>query len=223
MKGLVRDAIRELALQTPLGRYLGHRYSYMFTPAQLCFLVECIDKTAALPGPILEIGCAAGVTTVWLNKHMDDARIEKSYIALDTFKGFLARDIEYEVSMRGKGTRQADLKRVFASNKRRWVEKTLQRNSVTRVTLIEADASTFDYSAYSDISFALIDVDLYLPVKNSLAKLYPRMAAGGMIVVDDCSGPGIWDGALQAYLEFMESKGLSRRIMHGKLGVIACA
>jgi len=156
---------------------------------------------------------------VWLNKHMDYARIEKPYVAIDTFKGFLKEDIDYEVSNRGKADRLVKLKRAFASNKKSWVERTLQRNGVTRATLIEADASTFDYGPY-EISFALIDVDLYLPVRNSLEKLYPRMAEGGIIVVDDCAGPSIWDGALQAYEEFTDSLHLPRRIVHSKLGVI---
>lgn len=216
---LFRDTIREVLLHTPLGKYLGYRYCYMFSPAQLCFLADCITKTANLKGPIFEIGCAAGVSTVWLNKHMDDTRIEKPYFAIDTFKGFLNEDIEYEASKRGKAAGRAVMKNVFASNKKSWVQRTLHRNDVTRVTLIEADASTFDYGEYSEISFALIDVDLYLPVKNILENLYSRMAEGGIIVVDDCA-PGLWDGALQAYEEFTHSRHLPRQIMHRKLGVI---
>jgi O-methyltransferase len=215
-----RDALREVLLRTPVGWYVGYRYLYMFSPAQLSFLADCITRTASLPGPIFEIGCSAGASTVWLNKHMDYARIEKPYIAIDTFKGFLKEDIAYEVTNRGKADRLVNFTKAFASNKKSWVERTLQRNGVTRATLIEADASTFDYGGYSDVSFALIDVDLYLPVRNSLKELYPRMAAGGIIVVDDCTGPSVWDGALQAYEEFTEGHNIPRRIVHDKLGVI---
>jgi O-methyltransferase len=215
-----RNALREVLLRTPFGRYLGYRYHYMFSPAQLCFLADCITKTAKLAGPIFEIGCAAGITTVWLNKHMDDCGIDKPYFAIDTFKGFANEDIEYEASKRGKSERRTVMKEIFAENKKSWVQKTLDRNDVTRVTLIEADASKFDYGKYRDISFALIDVDLYLPVKKVLERLYPLMAEGGIIIVDDCEGPGLWDGALQAYEEFTRDFSIPFRIEHRKLGVI---
>lgn len=63
-------------------------------------------------------------------------------------------------------------------------------------------------------------MDLYLPVRNSLEKLYPRMEEGSIIIVDDCEGPGLWDGALQAYEEFTHHFNLPFRIEHRKLGVI---
>jgi O-methyltransferase len=219
----LQGALREAMLRTPLGEYIGYRYRHMFSPAQLSFLTECVTRTAGLQGPIFEIGCEAGVTTVWLNKHMDDAGIEKPYVAIDTFKGFLDRDIEYEALRRGKATRRRAFRGAFTLNKKRWVERTLRRNGVTRVTLIEADAGTFDYSRHTGVAFALIDVDLYLPVKYCLAELYPRMADGGIIVVDDCAGPSLWDGALQAYEEFTSHNQLPRRIVHKKLGVIEVA
>ncbi|HJT21834.1 MAG TPA: TylF/MycF/NovP-related O-methyltransferase [Nitrospira sp.] len=215
-----RDAIRDVLIHTPVGQYLGYRYCHMFTPAQLGFLVNCITDTAHLPGPIFEIGCAAGVSTVWLNKHMDDIGIEKPYIAIDTFNGFVEEHIQYEASQRGKDAGRFVMKKVFESNKKKWVERTLKRNAVTRVNLFECDATTFDYGKYKDISFALIDVDLYLPVKEVLDKLYPQMAKGGIIVVDDCIGPGLWDGALQAYDEFTRKINLASEIVHRKLGII---
>lgn len=46
------------------------------------------------------------------------------------------------------------------------------------------------------------------------------MSSGGIIVVDDCKPAELWDGALQAYEEFVEQKGLSNEIAAGKLGII---
>jgi predicted O-methyltransferase YrrM len=112
------------------------------------------------------------------------------------------------------------MRNAFRYNHRSWVAKALALNEVDNVTLIRADASHFDYSAYRDISFALIDVDLYLPVRSALQALFPVMAPGGVIVVDDCLADNMYDGALQAYREFTAAHGLPERITHGKLGVI---
>jgi hypothetical protein len=46
------------------------RYNICFRPADLVFLVKCVDQTAHLNGPILEIGCFAGATAISLNKYL---------------------------------------------------------------------------------------------------------------------------------------------------------
>ena len=212
------EGLKHVIYRTPFAKYLAHRYQDCFTPAQLSFLLECVDRTASLPGPILEVGCFTGVTTVWLNKHLAATGIKKAYVAIDTFQGFLASDLRHEVKVRSKDGRP--MRNAFRYNHRSWVAKALALNEVDNVTLIRADASHFDYSAYRDISFALIDVDLYLPVRSALQALFPVMAPGGVIVVDDCLADNMYDGALQAYREFTAAQGLPERIIHGKLGVI---
>jgi O-methyltransferase len=219
--GFVKSVIKGVLRHTSLAPIVFRRYPYNFTPRQLCFLMGCIDATAALAGPVVEVGCFRGNTTVWLNKHMDDVGIEKQYFAIDTFTGFLEADIRHEVGCRRKSEQAQIIKDAFVSNKKSWVETTLSVNAVKRVTLVQADASALDYTRYSDISLAIIDVDLYLPVKNSLARIYGRMAKGGIIVVDDCAAKDVlWDGALQAYSEFVEGRGIAPEIIHEKLGLI---
>ncbi len=78
------------------------RYPFLVHPAGLAFLCQCIDKTATLKGPIVEIGCAAGHTTIVLNKHMDWLGIEKPYICIDTFRGFPPEHVKFEVEFRSK-------------------------------------------------------------------------------------------------------------------------
>lgn len=194
------------------------RWQYMFNPKQLCYLCSCIDRTAHLPGPILEVGCSYGDTTVWLNKHMDYCGIEKPYIAIDTFSGFTESDLNYEVEERGK---QRDaLKVVFALNNKRWFDKRIHYNGIRRVQSIKADASVFDFSLLHDISFALIDLDLYLPTRRVLERVYDQVADGGIIVVDDCQLDTLWDGSFQAYREFVSSRKLKSKVLLKKLGII---
>lgn len=221
MAMLLKRIVKGSLQHTSLAPLVFRRYSYCFSPRQLAFLIDCIDRTAALPGPILEIGCFDGSTTVWINRHLDDIGVEKPYIALDTFKGFPTADVDHEADHRGKAALRDTIQSAFTANDKRWVETTMRVNRIERVTLVEADASNFDYSRYRDISFALVDVDLYQPVKRSLERIYPLMAKGGIIVVDDCTdAEKLWDGALQAYREFTTDHGLPFQIVHGKLGII---
>ena len=85
----------------------------------------------------------------------------------------------------------------FARNNRDWFDKATAR--FDNVEGHQADASTFDYSSLGTVAFALVDVDLYRPVANSLRALLPVMEPGGIIVVDDTQ---LWTGAvLRDFLE----------------------
>ena len=210
---VLRDLDYVTHLQPPT---LFHRYEYQFSPAQLAFLCSCIDRTASVDGAIVEIGVADGCTTVFLNKHVSASDLDKPYVAIDTFSGFTDTDVRYEQDRRGK-TGSFD---AFRTNRKRWFDRTMSINGITRVRSYESDAAAFDYERIGPISFALIDVDLYLPVRSSLARVWPVMAPGGLIVVDDCK-QGSWaDGAYQAYREFSEDIGIEPRVELGGLGVL---
>ena len=149
---------------------------------------------------------------------MDVRGIKKDYIALDTFSGFVAKDSEYEIKHRSKP--RGRLQHTFALNKKAWFDYSLRPANITTVTSISVDVAQFDFDTISPISFCLLDVDLYLPIKKCLPNVYRNMSAGGIIIVDDCQPDNIWDGAMQAYQEFMARLGAPQRIECGKLGVI---
>jgi predicted O-methyltransferase YrrM len=220
MVNSIKRLLKHAVLRTPLARFALPRYIYNFRPAQLGFLIDCVDRTRDLGGPILEIGCFAGATTVWLNTHLQTSGIKKHYIALDTFEGFLSTDVDHEVLVREKPADTLGFEIAFGLNHISWVRRTLDFHGFTDVELVKTDAGTYDYSRFRDISFALVDVDLYLPVRRTLEAIWEHMADGGIIVVDDCAPANIYDGALQAYREFIAERSLPERIVHGKLGVI---
>lgn len=197
------------------------RYKYQMNAAQLCFLCECIEKTRSLPGRIMEIGCASGETTVFLNNYLDARGIQKQYQCIDTFSGFVDADIAYEISHRDRISYEKTYRNAFSLNKKKWFERTMRQNGIERVIVTEADINNFDFSTISQIAFCLLDVDLYRPIKHALPYLYERLSPSGIIVVDDCDkNAKVWDGADQAYKEFVRENLLETKIVHKKLGVI---
>jgi SAM-dependent methyltransferase len=194
-----------------------YQYGYMFQPRELCFLVSCATGTNGLPGAILEVGCAGGNTTVFLCKHLDSIGDERKYFCLDTFEGFVREDIDVEIA-RGKDAEHYST--VFKAYRKKWFDKTMANNRIERVISIKGDANTFDFRQFSELSFCLVDVDLYRPVRRALDEVIPRMAPGGIIVVDDCTPNQEYDGALVAYLEASERHGFAPDIKFDKLGVI---
>jgi predicted O-methyltransferase YrrM len=211
------NAIKTVAYHTGMHRTLFYRYDYMFRPRDLALLTTLLTKTSRLKGPILEIGCAAGHTTVFLNKHLDDLQDRRRYLCLDTFAGFTNADIQVEVE---RGHRTSQYEYVFRAYRKQWFDQTMRNNHIARVTSIQADVNTFDFSPYRNISFCLIDVDLTRPVSRALQEIYPLMAPGGVVVVDDCNPDQKYEGAGAAYVDFVGRCGAPVDIRNDVLGII---
>jgi O-methyltransferase len=221
-KKTIREMCVEASMQTDivkriLGRNIWSVYDYMFSPNQLIFLAQSLKETRDVPGCCAEIGCAYGQTTAFLRKFMDENGIHKDYYAIDTFAGFVPEHLDYEADRRDKD-RTVDT--WFVNNKKQWFDYSLRVSNVNNVVSIESDAMKFDFDTVGRIAFALLDVDLYLPMIDVLPKLYRNLSTGGMILVDDCMPHQHWDGALAAYNEFVSQNGIEHKIVLNKIGVI---
>jgi O-methyltransferase len=212
----VAHRVKQLLLRTPARELFTYRYRFMFAPSQLCFLCQQITSTAGVPGSILEVGCAFGATTVFLNRHIDTLGIDADYYAIDTFCGFTADDISRERAM----DRHYRYRHEFRGNSKPWFDRTMRRNGVSRVTSFRADAAAFDYGRIAPFRFVLVDVDLYRPVLATLERVYEFVSPGGVIVTDDCRPGGRWSGAYDAFTEFTKVRGLEAIITPDDLGLI---
>jgi SAM-dependent methyltransferase len=221
-EGSFKRAVRGLCIEASMrtgvfDRSIFSVYNYMFSPSQLIFLTQCLTETRHVAGCCIEIGCAQGRTTAFLRKFMDESGIKKSYYALDTFSGFISEHVDYEVNQRSKNR---DINRVFVTNKKKWFDYSLGISGVHSVESIECDATKFEFDRLGPIAFALLDVDLYLPMVDILPKLYRNLSPGGIILVDDCMPHELWDGALAAYEEFVSARGIEHNIVVEKIGII---
>jgi len=218
LKIVMYKIIKEILFASPLRKYFFPRYYYNFEAPQLCFLCECIENTKDVPGSVAEVGCQNGATTVFLNKYMDAQQIEKEYYAVDTFSGFVNDDVKYEITSRGKSR---SLFTSFQVNAKKWFDGTMDLNGIKRVKSIQADVNKYNLAALAPLSFVLLDVDLYRPMKKSMKDLYKALSPGGIMIVDDCTlNNSRYDGSDQAYKEFAQEINQPVRIVHGKLGVI---
>ncbi len=218
IRSLLASLIRFTAAKTGvLERQIFSVYPYAFNVEQLRFLMDCVKRTAEVPGVYVEAGCSRGATTALLNKWMDTLNIQKRYYALDTFSGFLPDHIDHEINTRKKSER---MRFAFTDNKKAWFDHSMQVDGITRVVSVETDVAKFNFDSIGPIAFCLLDVDLYLPIAAVLPRLFEALSSGGIIVVDDCAPNQLYDGALQAYQEFMSARGLELKIVHDKLGII---
>jgi O-methyltransferase len=217
LDGLVKRAM----FWSPFRSYLLYKYRYAFTPAQLSRLTAWASEAAVIPGDFCEIGCYRGYTTVWLNKHLDAVAPDKLYWAIDTFGGFVPSDVVHEQEARGKkSTEDRSALEKFTINSRRWFDCTMRLNGVTRVNSRAAAVQNFEFPPETRLCFVLLDVDLYLPTRAALEKLWPLLNPGGIVVVDDCHEVHVYDGSRQAMEEFCAEQGISFEVTETKLAVL---
>lgn len=198
-------------------KFAAPSYRYNVEPIQLAFLINQIEQTKDKTGSVVEIGVARGMTTRFLCQHIVNQKLQESctLYAIDTFESFTKDDLEYEVKERGKLL--FDLEAFNYNDFDVW-RKNFHQFPFLKV--IKADCSLVDYEALGPIKLAFLDVDLYLPTKNVLPKLYNSLIDGGAIVVDDVLNNNTYDGAYQAYMEFCEDQKITPKIIGNKCGII---
>jgi O-methyltransferase len=195
------------------------KYPYMNPPSELMELTRQLLSVNST-GSVVEVGCNQGWTTCFLVEALMEQGLKRDYVCIDTFTGFTPADAEVEYKSRGKAAGTYDDN--FLINHPKWLKASLQRFGYSSVSVHKADATTFNYQALGKIAFALIDLDLYRPVRESLKRIIPHIVKGGMVVVDDCNNAenGRWDGAYQAFMETCQERNMPPEIVCRKLGII---
>ena len=212
---LLKETCKKIAFRYT--KFGGPHYSYNIEPIQLATIINEIERLKDLDGCICEVGVARGMTTRFIAEHIKKQKIEEKniYFAIDTFNSFVKSDLTFEVEKRGKSL--MDLRGFEYISFEVWKKNFLRFDFVNA---LQADCSNFDYETISPIKVCLLDVDLYLPTKNALPKIYEAMIDGGVIIVDDVRNNERYDGAYQAYMEFCQENNLQVNIVGNKCGLI---
>jgi hypothetical protein len=159
---------------------------------------------------------ARGLPTRFVCEHLiKTRRTNQRLYAIDTFQSFIKSDVDYEVAHRGK--KKGYLKGVVNNDFEIWKKNF---RGFPFVKAIESDCAAFDYSTIAPIKVAFLDVDLYLPIKRVLPRIYEHLCEGGIILVDDVQNNSIYDGAYQSYMEFCEDLNISPTVIGNKCGII---
>lgn len=192
-------------------------YRYNIEPIQLAYLIIEIERLKHVPGNIVEIGVARGLTTRFLAQHIKNQKMDQSLklFAIDTFDSFTEEDLAFEVKSRGK---TLDELTAFTYN-----DYDVWKNNFSEfkfVVALKSDCSVVDYAMCGPIKVAFLDVDLYLPTQKTLPALYENLVSGGVILVDDVLQGTMYDGAYQAYTEFCEKIGHAPEVIGTKCGII---
>jgi predicted O-methyltransferase YrrM len=190
----------------------------VLAPERLYLFLHHLIQTKDVPGAVVEIGCNLGGTAIMAKRMLDRLSVKKPYICIDTFDGFVDSQFAADVS-RGSPSRDQKL---FSGNSRDLVAKILRRHGCADIQLIQGDVTVVpDAALPSQCSVVLLDVDLTEPTYVALQRFWPRLAPGGVILVDDCQENASWKAQI-GYSRFCRENHLPERYLHG-MGLLARA
>lgn len=208
--------IGQLALKRLLAPVLYRHRPIGLSSGKLYLYLDALRATRTVPGAVVEIGCHLCGTAALGHQMLRKLRSEKDYVCVDTFGGFVDAQFDREQDLGGP----AEKRGAFAANDIRLARRILSMHGADSVQLIQADISSLPAERLPErISVCLIDVDLYEPTKDALEKVRERMAAGGIILVDDCGGATEKWRSDRAFHEFVARSQLEHEVEFG-MGVI---
>jgi O-methyltransferase len=140
------------------------------------------------PGAVLEVGCHAGHSSVWLQRIIQDHAPDRELHLFDSFEGLPApSDTD---TILGKG----ELAISQAYVEKNFVEWDLPAPAIHAGWFED----TLPAHCPDEVCFAYLDGDYHDSILTSLTHIYPRLVPGGMLLIDDyCDrdrNPRAWDG-----------------------------
>lgn len=163
-----------------------------------------------IPGDIVELGCYVGTTSLFIRRLMDrlPEASDRVFHVYDSFEGLPEKTIA-DASITGTSFRAGEL----AVSKRQLVREFkragLQLPVIHKGWFDELNAGDIP----ANIALAFLDSDFYGSVLSSLKLVWPRLSAGGAVLVDDYGREAL-PGVERAVRDFFGGQQPRLRIMH---------
>jgi O-methyltransferase len=166
-----------------------------------------------LPGDFVECGVWRGGSVMLIAHTLLRLGITDRVLWLyDTFTGMPPPSVEDVQEMSGRPASEILGEHEKSEEDPFWgiaprtiVEQNLRRTGypIDRIRFIEGDVrTTIPSQAPEQIALLRLDTDWYASTRHELEHLYPRVAEGGVLIVDDY---GYWRGARKATDEYLAS------------------
>lgn len=135
-----------------------------------------------IEGDVVELGCHEGITSLLLRMTMNEASTDKTLYVYDSFEG-----LPQPNAQDGKRFKKGQL-----ASSQEALEANFRRLKLAPPVICKGwFAETLPTQLPNKICFAHLDGDLYESILDSLKHVYPKMAPGGVILIDDYFDPKI--------------------------------
>lgn len=154
---------------------------------------------SGIAGDFVECGCFLGGAAIFMGLLCDRLGLDRSIHLFDTFDGPPLDQEDVVFGQRHTGHKLPPFEQTVRDNIRE-AGADISRYTFT-VGRVE---QTLPSCAIEDIALLRLDTDFYSPTKAQLEHLYPRLAVGGVLIIDDY---GMFDGCRRATDEYFAETG----------------
>lgn len=194
---------------------LLYRYPKIaLAPERLYVYLDELWKQREADGAVVEVGVWLGGTAAIASSMLERMGHPCEYVGIDTFDGFDEEQFRQDAEKLGVPPAHADM---FDGNSKDVVSSLLKQwNAPSTVRLVKGDIARVSADELPKrIKVCLLDVDLEVPIYEGLKRLLPHMAAGGVILVDDCAAETSWKGARVGYRRFVTEAAVAEDYRYG--------
>ncbi len=197
-----------------IARIRAEKLSYLSDTKLASLAQTCRSiQQAQVPGLFLEAGCALGGSAIFIASLKSPDRELRIYDVFAMIPPPTGNDppsvhdrYQAIAAGRSKGI-GGDRYYGYVDNLYEVVQANLARMGIDcaaqRVSLIKGLVQdTLHFDAMQPVAFAHLDVDWYESVMTCLQRIFPRLAIGGSIILDDYF---FWDGCRKATDEYLAS------------------
>ncbi len=192
--------------------------SFTMTSAErihaVCEAARYIEKNC-IPGAIVECGVWRGGSMMAVAKTLLSIKAaERDIFLFDTFDG-MSTPADHDVSLSGEKASELGEQHIKSESDMFWCYAPLDtvKQAVLstgypkeRVRFVKGRVEdTLPREAPEKIAILRLDTDWYESTRHELETLYPRLARGGVLILDDY---GHWQGARKAVDEYIEKNNL---------------
>jgi predicted O-methyltransferase YrrM len=189
----------------------------MTSSQRLAALGDAVDYVLArgIPGAFVECGVWRGGSGMMMaHRLMRHGKSDRELYLYDTFDG-MSEPTEFDIQA-NSGKAAADLLASADKSTAVWaysplddVKRNLARTGYPDARLhfvVGKVEDTIPAEAPEQIALLRLDTDWYESTRHELEHLYPRLAPGGVLIIDDY---GHWEGARRAVDEYLAAHDIS--------------
>ena len=164
-------------------------------------IVQALDATKNVNGVYLEVGVFKGNSARTALRFMTNAGINRRCFFWDVFIGFNYPEAKESIDRIWEGTHEVGAVDIVDHYIRGELELTGYDIAVEQKNIISDEIP----EDIGEIAVANLDVDMYEAVAAGLEKIAPRIALGGILIVEDPGHTPALSGAFMALDEFLKT------------------
>lgn len=130
---------------------------------------------AGVPGDVVEIGCNAGYTSIWLHAAIQSVAPTRNLVLFDSFQGMPEPGVDDQHLQKGECLASA------AEVAKNFTDRHLPVPRIVPGWFKD----TLPTGLPDQVCFGYLDGDHYASILTSLREVWPRLQPGGLLVIDD--------------------------------------